>query len=178
MSIRLVEPNIKYKDSLLEARDEVVELNQNNEADEWYLALQSGKDVEDYIERKKKEHLGTFVRIGWVPTTTFWVVDNSDRYIGKISLRHHLNETVSRVAGHIGYDIRPSERKKGYADQALKLCLEKAKEINLDRVMILCDEDNIGSKKVIEKNGGEFLDKIDNNQENKQLVLRYWINLQ
>jgi predicted acetyltransferase len=98
------------------------------------------------------------------------------RILGRISVRHRLNANLEIEGGHIGYDVRPSERRKGYGTLMLKLALEEARKIGLKRVMITCDTDNIASAKIIEKNGGIFERHDISPMSGKQLN-QYWIEL-
>jgi Acetyltransferase (GNAT) domain len=86
---------------------------------------------------------------GIVPGSDFWLIDNNE-FIERLSLRYELNEFLLKMGEHIGYEIRPSKRKRGYGAEILRLGLQKAKELGLQRVLVTCDEDNIGSKKIIE----------------------------
>lgn len=108
-----------------------------------------------------------------MPHTTLWLVDNG-AYIGTVDIRHKLTESLENYGGHIGYDIRPSQRGKGHGRTILALALPKARELGITRVRIMCDEHNVASRKVIEKNGGVFVDK-GVNPENGHATLRYWI---
>ncbi len=88
-----------------------------------------------------------------------------------------MNEFLLMMGGHIGYEIRPSRRKQGYGTEILRLGLEKAKELGLQRVLVTCDEDNIGSKKIIEHNGGKFENAIVMEGDTVK-KLRYWIDIE
>lgn len=92
----------------------------------------------------------------WVPSTTFFAVRNSDqKIIGIIDIRHHIQHPfLMEYGGHIGYAVRPSERRKGYAAEILTLGLGYAKELGLEKVMLGCYSDNEGSVKTILKNKG------------------------
>lgn len=105
----------------------------------------------------------------YVPQTMYWlIVDNIPVGIGK--LRSYLNDNLNKVGGHIGYTIRPSQRGKGYGNIILKELLIKAKEKDIEKVLITCNENNILSRKVIESNGG----KLENIYEKR---CRYWIDI-
>jgi|SRR5690625_495485 len=111
----------------------------------------------------------------WIPeSSTYWLIDNNEM-IGVVNIRHRLTEPLFNAGGHIGYGIRPSKRRKGYATQILSLTLEKAKDLKLEKVLLVCSSTNIASKKVILNNGGisdkDFIDEKNNT------LKRYWIDL-
>jgi predicted acetyltransferase len=90
---------------------------------------------------------------GRVPQTTLWWVSGNE-YLGRISIRHRLTASLREIGGHIGYDIRPSARQRGYATAMLAAALPVARSLGIDRALLTCDEDNLASRKVIEANGG------------------------
>ncbi len=102
-----------------------------------------------------------------VPQTTLWWVDR-DEYLGRISIRHRLTLSLRERGGHIGYDVRPSARQRGHATAMLGAALPYARMLGIDPALLICDEGNSASRKVIEVNGGILQDKRDNK-------LRYWI---
>jgi predicted acetyltransferase len=104
---------------------------------------------------------------GYVPCTTMWWVDG-DQYLARIAIRHQLNEFLLNVGGHIGYDVRPSARRRGHATAMLRAALPVAHQLGIDRALITCDWDNVGSRKTIEANGGIFEDR-------RGVKLRYWV---
>lgn len=87
-----------------------------------------------------------------IPATFYFIIDDNNKVVGGISIRHYLNDALRFTSGHIWYGIRPSERKKWYASEALRLALEKCKDMNITEALLTCDKDNIGSAKVIIKN--------------------------
>jgi len=112
---------------------------------------------------------------GGVPFSTFWLA--SGRYpIGRSSLRHYLTPELEDEGGHIGYDIRPSERLKGYGKLILRLTLAEARKRGLRRALLTCDADNFASAKVIEWNGGRLREQAVSKRSGK-LISRYWIEL-
>lgn len=112
---------------------------------------------------------------GQVRNTILWLVDGRT-YIGRVSIRHELNLALFRFGGHIGYDIRPSLRRQGHGRTILRLALAHARRLGLRRVMLTCDSTNIGSRRIIEANGGVFLDEhlLDGHAVPTQ---RWWIDL-
>jgi predicted acetyltransferase len=118
---------------------------------------------------------------GYVPEfvreTTYWLVRKGGPMLGSSRIRHRLTRALEHEGGHIGYEIRPSERRKGYGTHLLALSLEKAQQLGHGRVLVTCDSDNLGSVGVIEKNGGQLENQVVSHASGK-LVSRYWIDLQ
>ena len=111
---------------------------------------------------------------GWVPGSTFFAIENG-RIIGTIQIRHELNEYLINIGGHIGYGVRPSERRKGYGTQMLALALIECRSLGIRRALVTCDKDNRASARTIEKNGGVFENEFI--EENGNAVRRYWIEI-
>lgn len=109
-----------------------------------------------------------------VQETAYYFVDRAGRILGAIGLRHKLNDYLLHYAGHIGYGIRPTCRGKGLAPYMLALCLEKARERGLTRVLVTCDDENLPSAGTIEACGGELENKVE---EDGRLTRRYWIQI-
>ncbi|MGA7204857.1 MAG: GNAT family N-acetyltransferase [Specibacter sp.] len=105
---------------------------------------------------------------GHVPCTYLWIVDG-DTFIGSLAIRHELNDFLLELGGHIGYSVRPSARRLGHAATALKDALSLAAGLGIDRILVTCDEDNVGSRATIEKNGGVH-------EDNRGGKRRYWID--
>lgn len=111
----------------------------------------------------------------WVPSSHYFLVNNDHKILGMVDIRHELNEFLRTIGGHIGYGILPSERNKGYATYLLKEAINKCKELHINQVLITCDEDNIGSTKVILNNGGVEDDLFIT--EEGQMKRRFWISV-
>ena len=110
-----------------------------------------------------------------VTSTLYVAVRAGDgRIVGMIDLRHRLNDFLAKIGGHIGYSVRPDERRKGYAKTMLRLVLNEARERGIDRALVTCDDDNIGSARTIEANGG-VLECVA--QHDGETIRRYWITL-
>lgn len=118
---------------------------------------------------------GKNVPENWVPDSTYWLVNENKKVLGVVNIRHRLTDKLFNSGGHIGYGIRPSERRKGYATQLLSLSLSKAKGLGLHKVLVVCDKNNIGSAKTILKNGG--VPEMDFIEDDGKIVKRFWIQL-
>ena len=104
---------------------------------------------------------------GYVPDTILWFRDG-ERFLGRISIRHELNEVLLDMGGHIGYDVRPSARRLGHATEMLRQAKPVARALGIDPALVTCDVANIGSRKVIEANGGVLEDE-------RYGKLRFWV---
>lgn len=110
-----------------------------------------------------------------MPQTIYWLIDGEE-FIGRSSLRHELTPALLEIGGHIGYEIRPSRRRRGYGRAILRLTLEEARGRGLSEVLVTCDTDNVGSRKIIEANGGRFADERPG-PPGARPTRRYWIPL-
>ncbi len=107
--------------------------------------------------------------LGLVPDTKLWIT-SAETYLGAVSLRHELNDFLLSTGGHIGYSVRPSARRRGLATAALRESLRLARDLGLAQVLVTCVEDNVASRRTIERAGGE-LEDVRNGMR------RYWITL-
>jgi len=153
-------------------------VNEFNELDpEMTFAFQYDPTVcfRQYVEMVNSWPDGKNLPATFVPNT-YYVGVVADRIVGRLSFRHRLNDFLEKIGGHIGYCVVPSQRNRGYATTMLKQSLEFAKALGLDKVLITCDTDNIGSIRVIDANGGVF-ENVSNEPELKIQKNRYWIYL-
>lgn len=130
-------------------------------------------DFEKY--RRFLVYTGGPVPEGLVPATTYFALDTQRNiFVGAVNIRHYLNDALLLNGGHIGDGIRPSERRKGFGTEMIRLALEKCREMGMDRVLMVCDRENIASARTIIKNGGVMENEVvvDGNTEQ-----RYWIEL-
>lgn len=132
-------------------------------------------DFSAYLGRLADALRGVNLPDGAVSYSAFWLVAGR-RLLGRSTVRHRLTPALEYEGGHVGYDIRPSQRGKGYGTLLLKLTLVEARRLGLRSVLLTCDTDNRGSAKVIEKNGGVLRDTAVSRMSGKQ-ISRYWIEL-
>jgi predicted acetyltransferase len=104
---------------------------------------------------------------GFVCQTSWWWAEGEE-YVGRISLRHELNDQLRDFGGHIGYDVRPSRRREGHATRMLAAALAEAHAMGIQQALLTCDADNDGSRAVIELNGGVLEDQRGHK-------LRFWV---
>lgn len=134
-------------------------------------------DEVDIIQESKDNRDQSKLPVNYVPSYDYFAVDN-DKFIGIIHIRIRLTEKLLMYGGHIGYAVNPKYWNMGYGKRILKLGLEKYKDlIEESKVLITCDDDNIGSYKIIEANGGKLENKVENEDNGETfLTRRYWID--
>ena len=134
-------------------------------------------DVNTFIKQSIDWAKGENLPNGFLPATQYLCVRKSDnQLVGMIQIRHSLNDYLLNYGGHIGYCIAYDQRQKGYGTAQLKLALEQCKNLNLNKVLITCRKENVGSKKCILNNGGIYEDaRYEPNR--KVLLERYWIDI-
>lgn len=119
------------------------------------------------------EWRGSYYTVG---ASVFFLLDEDrDRLLGAVNIRHYLNDSLLKEGGHIGDGIRPSERRKGYATEMIRLALIECKKLGIDKVLMTCDKDTIGSAKSIVKNGGVLENEFVNSDGDVEQ--RYWISI-
>ena len=171
--LKLIKPTMEYEQQAYEYIEEFKEYNSNISG--------SGK-LDEYVGRYNEylellEKCRTNPPKNWVKSETFMLIRESDnKLLGMINIRLDLNENLLKRGGHIGYGIRPTERKKGYNSYQLYKALEYCKEKGLENVLITCNKENIASAKSIQKYGGILENEILDEKTN-EIVQRYWINV-
>ncbi|WP_018933673.1 GNAT family N-acetyltransferase [Gracilibacillus lacisalsi] len=169
MSVKLVKPT---KMLTREYQDFYLEWKKSGEKMIPWVIEKHPDDMDRFLQFINDHEQGANLPDGWVPDSTFWLV-REKTIIGVVNIRHRLSEILLSIGGHIGYGIRPSERKKGYATKILELALLEAKRIGITRALVTCDADNIGSLKAILKNGG--IEDADYMEDDGNVVKRFWI---
>ena len=154
MSIKLSPPQIADEKDYYEMIDE---FRKNNEPI-IPKAIESEEDesFKDFIQRKIDRHEWKDLPNWYVPDSLFFIKDDNGKIVGWLNIRHELNDFLREFWGHIGYWIKPSERKKWYATEGLKLGLQECRKIGINEIILTCKKENISSAKVIENNGGIF----------------------
>jgi predicted acetyltransferase len=137
------------------------------------LALE---DFAAFVRELEEEARGIGLPPGVVPQQTYWLVQDGATVLGEIRLRPRLTEPFEQHHGHIGYNVRPSQRGQGYATRMLALVLERAREQGLPRVMLTIEGENPASARVIAKNGGTLEGQRQQPESGERLAC-YWINL-
>lgn len=137
-------------------------------------ALNEYDDFDAWLANVRRYSSPETTPAGKVPSTQYLALDENEHLVGMVNLRHCLNDYLLEFGGHIGYSVRPVDRKNGYAIQMLKLALDEAKALGIDRVRIACDRYNIASAKTIQANGG-VLDGERYDPQDSTLTQRYWI---
>ena len=177
-SIFLYEANEQYTDELQNFKDEILEADKDN-GDQFAgcMGLRDCATAKEWIDicnlRKCEE---TCELAGTkVPSTTYFAIRESDhRLVGVIDLRHHINHPIlGSWGGHCGYSVRPSERGKGYGTEMLRLMVANAGKLGIEKMLVVCDEDNVASEKTILANRGrlENIIEVDGCR-----MKRFWIN--
>ena len=170
---------VDAKDEYLEQYKEAYELT-NKKIEEGIIKRHNqmffNPDEVDIVEKYVNSRDPSKIPSHYVPAYEFFIV-NDDLFIGTISIRTKLTEKLLQYGGHIGYGINPLYWKKGYGTKALALALDKAKNlVEENKILITCDDDNIGSYKIIESNGGILENKVQNEDRGETfLTRRYWI---
>lgn len=113
----------------------------------------SNEDVSEYVAHSKDASLGLNLRSGEVVRTEYWLQEG-EKYIGRIQIRKKPSGRFPDIASHVYYEVRPSEQGKGYGNLLLSFGILKARHLGMNELLIVCDESNTASRKIIERNGG------------------------
>jgi predicted acetyltransferase len=138
------------------------------------FALEPGAQWRACLDAQEERRRGVNLSPDQVPAT-FLVADVGGTIVGRVHIRHELNDFLERVGGHIGYCVLPGHRRRGHATEILRQGLVVARAIGVDRVLVTCDDDNAGSIAVIERCGGR-LDSVIRDDPSGPPKRRYWID--
>lgn len=133
------------------------------------------RNYDEWVKEKNNRHTGENLPEGFV-RENFYLCYDEDKLVGVFSLKFELTDYLYNYGGNVGYAVRPSMRKHGLGTQILKQGLDISKKFGFDKILAVCDDDNIASEKIIVKNGGIFENELFDEEENV-FVKRYWINL-
>lgn len=177
--IYLVEATPEYAEQVWQFRQEVFDYDNNSESQfAGCLSLDEAASAEEWIrwcQLRTNEETCRQTGVD-VPSTTYFAVRKDDnRLVGVIDLRHHINHPILGTwGGHCGYTVRPSERGHGYAKEMLRLNLDNAKELGIDKLLITCHSGNTASEKTILANDGIYEKTIITDGTE---IKRYWIEI-
>jgi predicted acetyltransferase len=136
-----------------------------------------GMPLRQYLEVLRDQQRGVNLPSPNHVPSTFLFAFVGERIVGRVSIRHSLNEFLLRVGGHIGYVVVPEFRRRGYATSMLRQSLQIAHDsLGIRRILVTCDDDNIGSIRTIEKNNG-VLENIVEGSDLDKPKRRYWIDV-
>lgn len=171
-------PSIKRKNEVIEYINELVLYNSNINGIESLAKILEGYTYEQALERclnlQKEEYAK---KLGRSQSKTFLLIrKNDNRVIGAINIRWNLPEAMKKFSSNIGYGIRPTERRKGYNKINLYLGLIEAKKLGLDKVMLVCEADNLGSSKTMQALGG-IHERTEIDPQDGVLTSVYWFNV-
>ncbi len=171
--LKLVFPTEEYKEQVEEYLQEFLDNGENEIAGDG--GLDRIKEFDKWLEKVRNDLSTETINKDRIPATLYLTIRKSDRKIvGNLQIRHFLNKKLLNHGGHIGDSVRPSERRKGYATEQIRLALDKCRELGINNVLMSCDKNNIGSAKSIQNNGGILENEI---YVGNELVQRYWISL-
>ena len=171
--LKLAVPSVEHEKQVMALRRELLERGEGFHGCNGLNEVVTYGEWLDFDRRNKAK--------GWVPSKTWLAVRQSDgRVVGMIDYRSPLTEHLFRYGGNIGYSTRPSDRRKGYGAEMLRLALEKCREAGEKRVLITCDKDNTASARTILANGGVLENEVEDGAGlgGSGILQRYWITLQ
>ena len=169
-SLFLVEPSPRYRQGFQDLVNDYVYAGEQRYIHLYRPAL---KNFEKFLRKLQQHKWGRKLPYHEVPYSTWWLADEQGNIYGNLRIRHQ----ALPVYGNVGYDIRPSHRAKGLGTLMLSLGLDKAKELKMKRLKIACDEKNLASLRIIEKNGGQFLERVYD-RKTRLYIKRFLIELQ
>ena len=172
--MKLIEPTMAYDRQLQAYRREFLTPGASMDGGGSLIRFER---TEDWLKQVEAYSRPETVPPNRVPVTQFiYVREEDDKVVGMIQIRHRLNEMLAKYSGHIGYSVRPSERRKGCATAMLREALPLCRALGLERVLVCCRVENEASRRVILKNGGVYDGTVAEPRRGVRLE-RYWIDL-
>lgn len=171
-------PSLERKNEIIEYLDEFVkygsDINGSGSLDKIYYGYTFEEALDRCLKMEDEEYAKN---VGRCQSRTFLLIrENDNKIVGTINVRWNLNEAMLRFGGHIGYGIRPTERRKGYNKINLYLGMLEAKKVGLEKVMLDCDVNNLGSDKTLKALGGK-LERTEVDPSDGILTNVYWFNV-
>jgi predicted acetyltransferase len=171
--LELIEPTIALRDSYSSLVREFIANGENLVP---FVLGFPDDDFEGLLRTLQNHAQGIGIPDGFVAHSSYWLVRNDQEIVGVSNLRHQLTPALEQEGGHIGYGIRPSARRRGYATELLAQTLKAAQRRGLTKVLMTCGQGNIGSVQAILRNGGRLTSEAYFPERN-EVVQRYWISV-
>lgn len=175
MNLKLIRPTDEYAEQVMQYREEMLANNDSFDGCAGLEEVQSFSEWVDFENRLKGKH-----GEACVPSEVFFGVRMEDEeLVGMIDYRHPLSPFLLQYGGNIGYSVRPSERRKGYAGEMLKQMLPICRKYGEKRLLLTCDKTNDASRQIIVKNGGVLENEVKDEVGLSRcgMIQRYWIAL-
>lgn len=172
MTMKLLKPTHEYSEQILEYRGAFLNAEEQPHGSS---SLQNFDSLDEWFEKMSIQEVGENLQANRVPSSQFLSFEKGE-LIGFVNIRHRLNEELLWESGHIGYSVHPNKRRQGYATKQLKLALDEAQKLGLQKVLITCDKVNIASAKTIQKVGGLLENEVVSSHTG-EIIQRYWVEI-